>query len=347
MNLLNPKRTDTYKPWLFVFCIFSLCWITLLLYAGGFTTTIRAGMAFLDWPLSNGSLNPENWTQQTDMLAEHSHRLLGQIIGILSLMLLYLIWLKESRVWMRTLSRILALVVILQGLLGGARVVFDQLNLQTNNNLIAQSFAIVHACGAMVVLGLLVALTLGSSRAWIERKGGLTQPVPGSIRAWGVASTVAIFLQILIGAIMRHAEAGLAIAKFPLAQPGSVFPAYWNFDVSVNFAHRVGAIIVTIVLLVYLSKLWANVTTRRAFIAGILAVLGLLIVQVWLGALTIWTVRNAQVATIHHLTGAFLLASTWALTFLTYRPEFNKKADNSIAEKLEQPKLTQPSPLSV
>lgn len=337
MKLLTPKRTDGYKPWLFIFCIFSLCWITLLLYAGGFTTTTRAGMAFLDWPLSNGSLNPENWTQDTDMLAEHSHRLLGKIIGILSLTLLYFIWLRETRVWMRVLSRILVLVVILQGLLGGARVVFDELNIQTDNNLTAQSFAVIHACGAMIVLGILVALTLGSSKAWIERKSGLARRVPDSIRLWGIASTVAIFLQVLVGAVMRHAEAGLAIAKFPLAQPGSLLPAYWNFDVSIHFAHRVGAVVVTVVLLMYLSKLWANTNTRKAFAAGVLTVFGLLLVQVWLGAQTIWTVRNTQVATIHHLAGAFLLASTWALTFLTYRLEFNEIADNTVSIKVIQP----------
>ena len=324
MNLLTPKRTAEYKPGLFAFCIFSLCWITLLLYAGGFTTTIRAGMAFLDWPLSNGSLNPENWTQQTDMLAEHSHRLLGQIIGILSLSLLYLMWLREERSWLRKLSRILVLVVILQGLLGGARVVFDRLNTQTDHNLVAQSFAVVHACGAMIVLGILVALTLGSSKSWIERKGGLVRTVPDSIKFWGIASTVVIFLQVLIGAIMRHVEAGLAIAKFPLAQPGSLLPAYWNFDVAIHFSHRIGAVVVTLTLLIYLSKLWANTNTRNAFITGILVVLGLLFVQVWLGAQTIWTARNIHVTTIHHLAGAFLLASTWGLTFLTYRLEVQK-----------------------
>lgn len=342
MKLITPKRTAKYKPWLFAFCIFSLCWITLLLYAGGFTTTIRAGMAFLDWPLSNGSLNPENWTQQTDMLAEHSHRLLGQIIGILSLILLYLMWLKEERPWLRRLSRFLVLVVILQGLLGGARVVFDRLNIQTDHNLIAQSFAVIHACGAMIVLGTLVALTFSSSKSWIERKSGLARPVPNSIKVWGIVSTVAIFLQILIGAIMRHVEAGLAIAKFPMAQPGSLLPAYWNFDVAIHFAHRVGAVVVTIVLLVYLSKLWANANTRKAFIAGILTVLGLLFVQVWLGAQTIWTVRNIHVTTIHHLTGAFLLASTWSLTFLTYRLENQQ----SLATEASITPI-QPSPSSI
>ena len=96
MNALTSKRTAEYQPWLFAFCVFALCWITPLLFAGGFTTSIRAGMAFLDWPLSNGSLNPQDWTIQSDMLAEHSHRLLGMIIGFLSLGLLLLLWLREE-----------------------------------------------------------------------------------------------------------------------------------------------------------------------------------------------------------------------------------------------------------
>ena len=136
---------------------------------------------------------------------------------------------------------------------------------------------------------------------------------------------------------MRHAEAGLAIAKFPLARPGSLLPAYWNFDVGIHFAHRVGAVFVTVALLVFLSQLWANANTRKAFRTGILIVLGLLFVQVWLGAQTIWTVRNEQVATIHHLAGAFLLASTWALTFLTYRLEFNRIAVSTASIKTFEP----------
>lgn len=320
MTALTSKRTAEYQPWLFAFCVFALCWITPLLFAGGFTTSIRAGMAFLDWPLSNGSLNPTDWMLESDMRAEHSHRLLGMIVGLLSLSLLLLTWLREERSWMRVLARVLVLVVVLQGVLGGARVRFDALNTMADHNVVAQSFAVAHACGAMIVVGILVALTIGSSKRWIAHQGGLTRAVPASLKRWGIVCTVAIFLQILVGAIMRHAEAGMAIAQFPMAQPGSLLPAYWNFDVAIHFAHRVGAVIVTGVLLIFLSQLWANKTTRRAFKLGILAVLGLLILQVYLGALTIWTVKNPYVATIHHLIGAFLLASTWGITFLTHRP---------------------------
>jgi heme a synthase len=319
MPALTSKRTAHYKPWLFIFCVFALCWITLLLFAGGFTTSIKAGMAFLDWPLSNGSLNPAGWRDEADKMAEHSHRLLGMKIGLLSIGLLVWTWLREARSSVRTLARALVLAVVLQGVLGGARVRFDQLNTLSDNNLVAQSFAVAHACGAQIVVGLLVALTITSSRRWIERNGGLSEAVPVSIQTWGKIACVGLFTQILLGAIMRHADAGLAIAKFPLARQGSLFPAYWNFDVGIHFSHRVGAVVVTILLFVFLGKLWKHQPTRKALGYGAILVVGLLSLQVYLGALTIWTVKNPQVATVHMLVGAFLLASTWGLTLLAHR----------------------------
>ncbi|MGC6423864.1 MAG: COX15/CtaA family protein [Lentimonas sp.] len=320
MFSLTSHRTNSYKPFLFAFCVFALGWITLLLYAGGFTTSIKAGMAFLDWPLSNGSINPEGWITEKDKLAEHGHRLLGMIIGLLSIGLLIWTWIREERAAVRRLARILVLVVVLQGLLGGARVRFDQLNIMSDHNLIAQTFAVIHACGAQIVLGLLVALTITSSRSWIEKQAGLTSEVPVGIKRWGLIACISIFLQILVGAIMRHADAGLAIAQFPLSQPGSVLPAFWNFDVSIHFAHRVGAVIVTAILMVFLCKVWGHAPTRKAFTWFVVALIGVLSIQLFLGALTIWTVKNPQAATAHALVGAFLLASTWALTLLAHRP---------------------------
>lgn len=320
MASLTSQRTSTYKPFLFAFCVFALGWITLLLFAGGFTTSIKAGMAFLDWPLSNGSVNPDGWLTESDKLAEHSHRLLGMKIGLLSIGLFIWTYLREARPSVRTLARVLVLVVVLQGVLGGARVRFDQLNLLTDHNLFAQSFAVAHACGAQIVLGLLVALTITSSRRWTEKQGGLSAEVPASIKRWGVIACVSIFLQILVGAIMRHADAGLAINQFPMAQPGSLLPAYWNFDVGIHFAHRVGAVIVLGILMVLLGKAWGHATTRKAIGGFVILVTLLLAAQVYLGALTIWTVKNPYVATAHALIGAFLLASTWALTLLAHRP---------------------------
>jgi cytochrome c oxidase assembly protein subunit 15 len=319
MLALTHNRTDQYKPLLFFYCIFALAWITLLLYMGGFTTSIKAGMAFLDWPLSNGSVNPEGWLTESDKLAEHSHRLLGMKIGILSIGLFIWTYLRESRAWVRMLARMLLLVVILQGVLGGARVRFDQLNLMTEHNLLAQTFAVIHACGAMIVLGLLVAITLACSRYWLEHSNKYLEGIPAGVKRWGIISTTAIFLQILIGAIMRHADAGLAIAKFPLASNNSLLPAYWNFDVAIHFAHRVGAVIVTVILCIFMGKVWGSPVAKRALGYATLVLAVVLGLQIYLGALTIWTAKNPYAATIHHLVGAFLLASTWGLTFLAHR----------------------------
>ena len=52
-------------------CLGALGWTVIVLQAGGFTTSINAGMAFLDWPLSNGSVNPKGWLTESDKFAEH------------------------------------------------------------------------------------------------------------------------------------------------------------------------------------------------------------------------------------------------------------------------------------
>jgi hypothetical protein len=82
---------------LFGLCLFALGWSVLVLQAGGFTTSIRAGMAFLDWPLSNGSVNPPGWLTEIDKFAEHSHRLAAAGLGLLAIVIAVAHRLRESR----------------------------------------------------------------------------------------------------------------------------------------------------------------------------------------------------------------------------------------------------------
>ncbi|MEZ5277576.1 MAG: COX15/CtaA family protein [Opitutaceae bacterium] len=317
-----PHRTFDYKPVLAWFCLLVLGWTTLLLYAGGFTTSIRAGMAFLDWPLSNGSINPDGWLTESDKMAEHSHRLLATGTGILCIVLAIWLNLRESRSWLRTLGWASLGMVITQGLLGGARVLFDQQNIGGDDNRIAQTFAVLHGLTGQLTFCLLIAIAIASSRSWISRNAGLDGPVSGRIRMWGLLALGAVVLQLLFGAMMRHAHAGLAIPTFPLSSEGSLLPAAWDYRVGIHFAHRAWAVVVTVVLLVFLSLIWGSPRTRRALgIPSALLVL-LLSVQIYLGALVIWTVRNSNAATIHMLNGAFVLAATFSLTFLCHRFQF-------------------------
>ena len=75
------------------------------------------------------------------------------------------------------------------------------------------------------------------------------------------------FVQIAVGAVMRHADAGLAIARFPLANANSVIPDYWNFAISIHFAHRVGALVLTAFLDILLCSLISTAPSTWLFLS--------------------------------------------------------------------------------
>ncbi|HSH09101.1 MAG TPA: COX15/CtaA family protein, partial [Oceanipulchritudo sp.] len=173
----NP-RAQTHQQWLAGYCFLTLAVTLVLLYAGGFTTTIGAGMVFADWPLSNGSLNPPGWTTDQAMMAEHGHRLLGATVGTLCIILCVWMWRAEQRRWLRRLSYLALGMVIVQGLLGGARVLLVNVDL-----------AKVHGVMAQIFLCTLTAVAVGSS-AWWKR---IQVPVDGeSTGKWNWLRTMGL-----------------------------------------------------------------------------------------------------------------------------------------------------------
>ena len=327
MQKLTAFRTSQYKPLMATFILLTLVGVLCLLYAGGFLTSIKAGMAFTDWPLSNGSLNPEGWTENPDQLAEHSHRLLGMGVGLLSLTLFAWMWVREERQWMRWAAGVLVLLIIFQGLLGGARVRFDQLVTHAEHNRLAQTLAVVHACGAQMVLCLLVVLATAGSRSWIERDAGLSEPVPPTVRRWGLLTCGLVFLQLIAGALMRHNDAGLAIPTFPLTPEGGLMPRVWSLPVALHFSHRVGAVLVSIALVAFAFKIGAHAPTRRALGWAAAGLIALLSFQILLGGAVIWTTKHAHTTTFHVLVGALLLMAVWRATFVTFRLPMERKGN--------------------
>ncbi|MEM8549659.1 MAG: COX15/CtaA family protein [Verrucomicrobiota bacterium] len=336
------KRSSDYKPGLFWFSVFAMLWATLLLYAGAYTTSIQAGMAFLDWPLSNSSINPDGWLQDEDMRAEHSHRLLGMKLGLLAIALVMWTQLREARKGVRSLALLLLGMIIFQGVLGGMRVLFDQLNTGANHNLVAQTFAVLHAMGAQVTVCLLASLAVVTSRFWITSStANYTQ-----LNRWGLAAVAVLFVQILLGAVMRHAGAGLAIQTFPLTETGGLLPRGWEFPIAVHWLHRLGALIATFALLGFCTGVlrhcgWRSLTGVWASI-----VLALLAIQIYLGAATIWTYKNPVMASNHMVVGAFLLASTWTLMMLVRRAVSHRATEpvhDAVPTTSHHESLTQPT----
>jgi len=312
-------REDRYQPALFWFSVFALGWTLLLLYAGAYTTSIQAGMVFLDWPLSNSSVMPEGWWDDQQMRAEHGHRLLGAKLGFLAIVMAFWCFFREARPAVRKLAYAFLGIVVAQGLLGGFRVLFDQLNTGAETNAAGYTFRVLHALGAEITLCMLAALAVVLSRRWRERQCGLNAPVSRPVQVWGLAAVALLLIQILLGALMRHAGAGLAISTFPLTESGGLLPAAWTTPVTLHWLHRAGAVVVTIVLLVFLEKIHANPATRRPLLGWNALVGALLLFQIFLGAATIWTHKNPVMASTHMLVGALLLASTWSLCLQTFR----------------------------
>lgn len=313
MALFSQERTAEVKVNLagYTFLLFAVTLI--LLYAGGFTTTIGAGMVFLDWPLSNGSLNPPGWTADEAMLAEHSHRLLGMMTGSLSIGLVYWMYRREARRWVRLLSYGVLGFVIFQGLLGGLRVLFVSVDL-----------ANVHGITAQLFLCAVVAVAAASSRWWRNIPVVMDDRVAAkwrSQRVLGVVLCVLILAQLVIGAIMRHRGAGLAIPYFPSSTAqGDWLPPAWNWATTIHFSHRVMALIVGTTLIVWAVRVLRLPSATRAMKRLAIVALGLLVLQIGLGAGVIWSLRKPIETTLHVLNGALLFSTAWCATFAFFRP---------------------------
>jgi len=276
----------------------------VVIVAGAHTTTAGAGMAFPDWPLSNGSLNPQGWLTNLMMFLEHSHRLIAgtvaAMIGVLA------IWTTIRRRDVPGGSVGLAWWafggVLAQALLGGLRVMLDPQGIAATTSTIATTFRVLHGCAAQLELCLLVALAARLSPVWNRIQGAA-----GSGFAWAVSA--AIFLQLIIGATMRHLGAGLAIPTFPQASPtGSWMPAAHDIYTDLNFTHtRLGASVVSILILVLVMRSLRMESTVFSRPATFL--LALVLVQIGLGVSVIWTTRQPIVTTLHVVNGAAVLAT--------------------------------------
>lgn len=311
LQILKTHRSE-YQPALAWFGYVLLASILMLIYAGAFTTTIKAGMVFPDWPLSNGSINPEGWLTNQALFAEHSHRLIGATVGILCIVLVIWLWRRESRGWLRALGWLTLALVILQGGLGGTRVLLNSL-----------SFAMVHGILAQGFLCLVATVALALSPLWHNAHSSRTPAATAAgarLRTWGLWITGILFAQLLVAVLMRHLDAGMSIPTFPLTPEGTLVPVTWDAGIFLNFAHRALAAVLFVGIVAWSwrivqsphtsggSKLLACVTTLILFI------------QIGLGASIVWTERLAVPTSLHVLNGALLLAATWSLTFLFFKP---------------------------
>ena len=298
-----PNRGPA-SAWLHRFAVFVAVCTGLLVFAGGLVTSTDSGLSVPDWPLSYGTLFPP---MVGNVRFEHGHRMVATFVGMLTIALAIWLQRRDPRPSVRRLGWLALGAVVAQGLLGGLTVLL----------LLPTSISVAHACLGQTFFCLVVAIALVTSPGWRR----LTRsPIPSvqPLRNLAVATTALVFVQLVIGAWMRHSGAGLAIPDFPLVF-GGILPPFDVPGVTIHFAHRAVGTLVAVAALIQAAFALRRYRAHAA-IARPAVLLGVLVVvQVLLGAMTIWSRKAPIPTTFHVLGGAIILATSLVLTIRTWR----------------------------
>ncbi len=276
-----------------------------LIYVGGLVTSTDSGLSVPDWPLSYGQLFPR---MVGGVFYEHGHRMVAASVGFLTVILAAWTWFREPRRWVRRVGLLALLAVICQGLLGGITVLF----------LLPTAVSIGHAGLAQIFLCLTVSLAVFTSRGWREREPRVEDGTGSRLRVLTVVTTAAIYGQILLGALVRHTGSALAIPDFPLAF-GRLVPEVFSQQILIQYVHRLGAVVVAVCVIWVVTAVVRRHKSEPWLVRPALVLLGALVLQVFLGAETVWSARSVIPATSHVAVGAVTLATSVILTLRTYR----------------------------
>jgi heme a synthase len=320
---------DRGYKWLHRFAWFTSIATLFLICSGGMVTSKGVGLAVPDWPTTFGYnmfLFPvSKWVG--GIFFEHIHRLIASIVGVLTIILA--VWLCiDRRRWLRNLGFAALGAVILQGVLGGLRV-----------TMLKDEIGIFHAMLAQAFLGMLIVITLATSRLWQRIRE--TKFAPLATRTLSrivVSTTILIYVQLGLGATMRHQHRDLSILDFPLAYHAIIPDTSdarlaeintWRdaralsdvtaFQIWLQLTHRFVAVLIAA------GVIGALILARKTGDeAGMLsrftdAWFLLLACQITLGAWVIWSNKAADIATTHVAVGATMFALGVALSAICLR----------------------------
>jgi heme A synthase len=323
----------------------------VLIVAGGLVTNTDSGLACPDWPTCFGSPMPK---MVGGVAVEHTHRLIASAVGFLTALLVLLLWSRDGHKglgWLATLgltplvlggaftaaagvsktgflpavpaaltvlgfaglaallvrargatrlSMVALILVLAQGLLGGLTVVYK----------LPPTVLVLHLGTSMLFFSTLLLLGWGLALPQAASREPKAEPARGLL--W--LTTGALYLQILIGATVRHTGAGLICTDLPFCR-GALWPTNVHPAVHLHMVHRALALIVAALIVAVAARLWntADAWTRR-LARGSTA---LVAVQIALGVLTIVTFKELLSVTGHLMVGAMLLGTFVSLLVRT------------------------------
>ena len=307
---------------IFAYASLTVATAFFLLLSGGLVTSKGVGMTVPDWPTTYGYnmffFPLSRWTG--GIFYEHGHRLIASGVGLMTVILALILWFGEPRRWVRVLGYLAVVAVVIQGVLGGLRV-----------TLILDELGIFHGMLAQAYIGLLVVICLATSPGFATGGARWRWHAPGLLR-WSIVLTVLVYLQLALGATMRHEHAGLAIEDFPLAY-GQLWPTLDSAELAALNVQRIAEgtmptslgqihlqMLHRFMAVVLLGRFLAYAWKARGAARGVRWAsrwwAGLVLVQIALGSWTILSNKAADVTTAHVGVGALILFLGVAQCFL-------------------------------
>jgi heme a synthase len=370
---MNPPQVESPSKAFHGLSLLTLFVGFMLIWWGAAVTTDHAGMAFSDWPLSNGSINPTGWMHITPWMLEHGHRLLAESVGSLVLIMFWWQWLRAGRpkiqaailtlvfmalfpvvhaadalqkgldnslvslvrsaglsapvlwamsgvamagafVWMIAgvrgsswpvlvkLMSIAAVVVETQALLGGLRVLE-----------VSDRYGIIHGCLGQLFYCVLITVAIMSSPRWPAGRMIISSRARSGLIKLSTGLFLAVFMQLVFGAIIRHTH------RFDLAAPdllttgGDLIPWGRSFDLVALFTHKAWAWVVFTLALMTSAVTWRLLAKQGLLRVLPVALAALPVAQVTLGIFVILTTKSFWVTNFHVINGLLILAVSYLL----------------------------------
>jgi cytochrome c oxidase assembly protein subunit 15 len=356
--IMDQSSSNVVSRWPHRWAVVLACATFPLLWVGGLVTTTDAGMAVPDWPTTYGyNLFLYPWSTWLagpwDLFVEHGHRLLGATVGMITIGLVVAVWRSDGRRWMRGLALAALVLVVFQGVLGGLRVRLDE-----------RTLAMLHGITGPLFFAVAVAMVVFTSRRWqldadrssfkaalregdhpqadgarprllrrLRKRGlspsGFETPTQfnqagGHIGRLAVVTCILVYLQIVLGAVLRHVPVAAEPGTFALAVRFHLFMA--------------GIVTLHVAMLAWRVLRHGRVSPLRGLA---FALVGLLFAQLLLGAGT-WIVKfsapswaagwvstgfaiqdggwlQTHVITAHVAVGSLLLATSLAMALFAQR----------------------------
>ncbi len=286
-----------------------------LIFVGALIKSHEVGLSVPDWPTSYGKqMFSFPFSEMVGgIFYEHGHRLFATIVGFLTLIQFIVLSFTDHPMWVKKTSFIALVLVITQGFLGGMTVIF----------FLPPQISILHGVLAQIFFISIIFIAYSLSDSRLNKK---KESFPLFIKRGALIITLLVFVQLILGALVRHTSSGLAIPDFP-KMGGMWIPTFSDnmvnninvelFDknldmvskwqVVIHFLHRLGAFIITLALTFFVYK-FRKMVEKNSTESKILILFSvLLFIQIILGASTVITEKLPFVASFHVVTGAALL----------------------------------------